>query len=381
MLSPVSRDEYMLWYDAFVVVGVAALACASSLHERWSLRHHQRDDRLYSNAKAAGAAFEVDMENFVFSSWSAIRIRIGEPYVLTARLSQEMPNGASCAVEYFKGVAVDAVRNAFDLRLDVLMGEKVHQRPEASKRTLPMAWGPVRFSGPAPPAPFQKGSSARDVAKATLEEWIRRKSTTLLDRQVVVVPHIRVRMPSGKTTSHTLLRRPELESVMSAGGDVVAIRTQLPIVPGAVRTTTSTLSATVRRMAQRIVVHCTHAPDTTLSDEAHNAPLFIALTRVVNAADLALSTVTKIHANVFKPRRPLREMLSFLNGLGPEMRPHCTMYHCRAYPNAAQPAMARDGAVHDEGAHAKAAAGFFEPVEGEAEALLLHVVPEEDLGV
>jgi len=53
----------MLWYDAFVAVGVATLACASSLHERWSLRHHRHDDCLYSNAKVAGAAFEVDLEN------------------------------------------------------------------------------------------------------------------------------------------------------------------------------------------------------------------------------------------------------------------------------------------------------------------------------
>ena len=43
--------------------------------------------------KGRRAAFEADLEDFVFSSWSAIRVRIGEPYVLTARLSPEMPNG------------------------------------------------------------------------------------------------------------------------------------------------------------------------------------------------------------------------------------------------------------------------------------------------
>ena len=79
---------------------------------------------------------------------------------------------------------------------------------------------------------------------------------------------------------------------------MVAKRTQLPFVPGAARTATSTLSATVHRMAHRIVVHCTHGPHTILSDEAHIAPLFIALTRVVNAADIAVSTGTKIRANV-----------------------------------------------------------------------------------
>ena len=57
------------------------------------------------------------------------------------------------------------------------------------------------------------------------------------------------------------------------------------------------------------------------------------------------------------------------------------LYHCHAYPNVGELDMARDSGAHDECANAQAAAGFFEPVEGEAEALLLHVVSEEDLGV
>lgn len=341
-------------------------------------RFHRR--HLCSLDLPSGELFARALEDYTFASWHGLRLRIGEPYVLTASIDSYCPNGAPCAMRCLICVPVDAVEQKFTEYLDTLLCEKVRGRPEAQKRTRPMAWGPVNFRPPLD-AVHLAGASVRSVAKDLLRAWIDHNKVLRHGVWHVAVPRMCVRLPSGANMDRNLLPYPELESAVGAGEQVVAVRVQLPVVPAAVRTASSVLSVTVPAKSQRVVVHCTHAPDVLMSEEAHNSPLFIALTRVVDAADVALTCETQLHGNIFLPRQPLRDMLRSLRARGQERRQHWKVYHCRAWCNAAAPERARDSEAHDARLHAQANCGFFDALPGEGAMLLNNIVPEQDLGL
>lgn len=286
-----------------------------------------------------------------------------------------MPNGSACAIDLFVGIGRVDVLNKFMARVDLLLGNMAHRR-QAAPRTRAVAWGPVRCNFT--PDPLPPGLDAREVAQETLNTWMDSHVTA---SQEVILPLVCVRMASGKVTRAVLHPQPDLECVTSAGAEVVAIRTQLPLVPAAVRTAGSVLSVTVRPRTQRVVVHVRRAPDVTLDADAHNAALFIALTRVMNAADVALSHDTELHANVFTPRQALTRLLPDLRQLG-AAKEHCKVYHCRAHPKTADedPSL-RPGAHHDDRLREQLASGFFMRAPGVAEALVASLPPELDLGV
>jgi len=142
---------------------------------------------------------------------------------------------------------------------------------------------------------------------------------------------------------------------MQRNHNLVSCRVTFPLVPSAVRVATSMLSATMEHGEGRLVAHSVSTADVQLSASAHNAPLYVALTRVQNMEDLAITTDTKLHANMLKPRQPLKHLLKDVRVYGNFVK----VYHCKTAPHSAADHLDRGGVAHDGGLQAQLDAGMF----------------------
>eukprot|EP00892_Ulva_mutabilis_P002815 jgi/Ulvmu1/12534/UM090_0021.1 len=343
----------------------------------------------FSRTAVGGKAYERKLEEFILPTWRGLELRLGEPYVLTSKLGSDMLNGSACAIKCFTIKPLSYVLQAFVEHLDTLLAEKDRKAAEAAKRSRPVAWGPVRFSfnhdkmqqrlaklpammRTALREEFQEWGdvlgaseskcSVRRVAIAALQTWLVDNLTSSRGAVFAFLPQLTVRMPSGTTREGALIPLPEVVSITAAGQDVLAVRVQLPVVPAAaVRTATSVLSVTVRPKTQRLDIHCTTARDPASDPDAHNTPVFVALTRAVNAADVAFTDATVLHENLVLPRHHPRTLMADLHALGANTHDHCKVYHCCAWQRSPPPPHPRDSAVHDERLLLQAAHDFFDP--------------------
>lgn len=281
----------------------------------------------------------------MFSSWRNMRLNVGEPYMLTSRLAREQPNGSPCVIKTFTRVPAASVRNQFRGHMTAIAVDAL---------TRQVAWGPVAFNFPTA-ALFTADSTMVDVALHALERFIQNHSSGPADE--VILPILGVRTPTDVMQTRVL--HPALEMETADNGALVACRVQMPLVPAAVRVAAGMLSST-SRPGNRVVIHSTGTGDTTMSEDAHNAPLFVAMTRVTNAKDLALTGATVIHANMCEPRHALRDLARFCRSVAGADGENCKLYHCQALGHDGQPAPLHDGEEHDVVLHAQMGAGFFE---------------------
>lgn len=283
------------------------------------------------------------LEDIAFSSWDSFRVHLGEPLLLTACLGESRPNGAACSAVAWAFVPAWHVRAEFKARLAFMC-------KNAAKLKVP--WSPVRLRTGAS-VPQQVAGSVESIANMLLERFI--EANTSYD--LVGLPFVAIRSPSDVMIQQVLMPEPEMEYVLKTK-KIAALRVQLPIVPAAVRTSSSMLSATVELAGQRVVVHSKSAADTTLDPVAHNAPMYIGLTRVSDAADVAITHDSIVHENMFAPRQPVANLAAEVQRLS-QGQGYCNLYHAYAQGHDGQPPPDRGSAVFDARLNSQAAHGFF----------------------
>lgn len=269
---------------------------------------------------------------------------LGEQYLLTTAQGDHSPTGSPCVILKFSRVAVASVRR------DIIANFTSFMR-DAPTREL--AWTEVyhSFHGPDGQAGY---GSALDVVERVVDAWLHAHAVD----GVVLVPYCRVRKVSGRTGLAQVL--PSIEVVVDKGEKIVACRVQVPFVPSVVRTANAMLSATVRE--QRVVVYCPKVGDPSGKRDGHAAPMFVALTRVTNIANVALATVTGPHDNMFDSRQPFQELsakvLQWSNGQG-----YCRLYHCRSRGFTGVDVVDQGSADYDDVHRAQKQAAFFDWVQ------------------
>lgn len=304
-----------------------------------------------STTTGLGRGTVATLEDMVFPTWDRFDIHLGEPLLLAACLSQSEPNGSACTAVAWTFESVQSVRNKFKKRLK-FMCKKAD--------SLEVAWRPVTLRTGAAVT-----GGVWDIAMRLLDDFIAQHTVNGL----VCLPFVAIRSPADIMIRHALTPEPDLEFVMQTRR-VAAVRVQLPVVPAAVRTSASMLSATVRPKGQRVVVHSTSAADTTLDATAHNAPMYIGLTRVSDTSDVAVTNDSIIHDNMFQTRQPLANLAEEVQRLD-EGRGCCNLYHCYAQGHQGDAPLWRGGEAFDARLHSQAACGFFSWSQQEEDAVVL----------
>lgn len=307
-----------------------------------------------------------NLEGFCFASWDVIDLKVGEPMLLTTRMSESCPNGSPCVITHFSFMSEtkvwEHIVNKFEKAL-----------PGELARGL--AWTPLTFpkAAQAELALQWQNGNVKSVVRKLVSRFLERCRGIGNHSGRVLVPHGWVRMPSGASTTCDFYPTPEI--VMHAGHKLVACRVTYPLVPSAVRVASAMLSATVEFGAARVVAHSTSSADTANDRNAHNAALYVAATRVKNMSDLALTEATAMHDNVFKPRLPLRSLVRDMVVYGDAVR----VYHCRspAMDPALEELEPRGDAVHDARLIQQMEAGMFAPPAGHVEELAAALPPED----
>lgn len=351
------------------------------------------------------------LEDWIFASWEYVKPHVGEPFVLTAKIDKSTPNGCHCAIQDFVAVPFAKVEDEFRKQLAAMVGTEDSNRPMAWHRvSLCCGKGGVHDDMPNHEAKGVWGeamaalkgfmqqnyavSAAQDArVKAGLAEvvppgQIKQPSKNAAGEELqqitpdhVLLPRIVTALPSGRrSVPQVLYPFPEVECLRNPEMKVVAVRVQLPLAPAAVRTAASLLSMTVLPRRMRLVLHMPNVTDPNADTDAHNAPLFVALTRCVDAADVAFTTATKLHGDIFCPRQPMRGMLKAIAELNGAEAEHVSVYHCKAgvRGNGNAQGHARDSNVHDERLDAQHAAGWFGQPEHVGAQLAAYVAPDED---
>ena len=310
-----------------------------------------------STATKHGKDMVQKLENLAFASWDAFDVHLGEPLLLTACLGPSLPNGAACVACAWTFVEADWVRLQFKDRLRALC-----------KRCdeLEIAWRPVTLQTATPRSGGEVKGGVRSIALALLEEFMAPHLKAGMD--LMPLPYLGVRTPANNMVHRSLVPEIEMQYILKTR-KVAAVRVQLPLVPAAARTSASMLSATVELAGQHVVVHSTSTADTTLDPDAHNAPMYIGITRVSDISDVAVTHDSAVHDNMFEARQPLadlpKEVQRLDKGLG-----FCSLYHCYAEGHQGGPPGWLGSEEHDGLVKRQAAAGFFSWSQEEEDAVV-----------
>lgn len=286
------------------------------------------------------------LENLAFASWETFDVHLGEPLLLTACLSATEPNGASCVAAAWAFKEVAWVRDQFKARLDAVC----HRCDE-----LEIAWRPVKLKTGGQRTGTSVEGGVRDIAMALLEEFIAPHMRA--GTPEIPLPFLGIRTPANTMLHRSVVPEIEVQYVVQTRR-VAAMRVQLPLVPAAARTAASMLSATVEMADQHVVVHSESTADSTLDPDAHNAAMYIGITRVSNMSDVALTDVSMVHDNMFEARQPLANLPTDVQRLD-QGKGYCSMYHCYAEGRQGGPPEWLGSSDHDQLLHRQSAAGFF----------------------
>lgn len=297
------------------------------------------------------------VESMCCSSWEEFDYRIGEPYMLTTGIDSDKPNGSPCVILCWQYVNAKAEEAKF---LKTLIQLYPH-----AKRLMP-AWQPIHYNAAAGGASTQ-GQSLYDIAKTLYVAFASKHSVTLGGVPWLRVPKVAVRTPTNNPSTVALL--PVAEVLLVRGTcDIASVRVQLPMVPAAVRTGASMLSATLVSNSQRLVLHNTISRDPELDDDAHNALIMIGLTRVSDMADVAITDTSVLEEYMLAPRMPLQNLAKQVYELS-QGQDLCSLYHCYALGHDGGEPPNAGSEEFDVRMTQQIAAGFFTWSEEEMEAL------------